>query len=377
MQIKYGRPDWRYFRIPFVDKTEARIGGGYMNEEKINRVPYYLIISASIVVIIAGLQAATSIIVPFLIAVFVAIISLPLQHWLIVKKIPRILAVLLTLLADLLILVGFGFLVGGSIQGFETEYPKYQAKIITMAKSIIDWLNGFGLNISINNAIELLKDHVFSIFTNVVKQGANFIANMVFVFLTILFVLVEAAGFKTKLTRAFGTSMRVTGRLHKIIRDVQQYLVVKTLVSAATGILVGVSLALIGLDFPILWGLLAFLLNYIPSLGSIIAAVPPILLALIQLGKGSALAVAIVFILVNIILGNLLEPHLMGRRLGLSVLVVFLSLAFWGWIWGYVGMILSVPLTMLIKIMLENTPDLRWIAIMLGSGKEERTQTGK
>ena len=347
--------------------------GGHMDGAKINRVPYFLIISACIVVVIAGLRLAEDIIKPVLVAIFVAMISLPLQNWLITKKIPSSLAVVLTIVADLLVLTGFGFMVGGSVQGFATEYPKYQAKFIAMAKSTIDWLNTLGLNISSTLVIDYLKDNVFNYTKTAFIQGFNFITTLVLFFLTLLFVLFEAAVFPAKLARAFGHSIRATGRLDKIKRDVQQYLIVKTLVSVATGILVGVSLKLIGLDFPVLWGLLAFLLNYIPSLGSIIAAVPPMLLALIQLGKGSALAVAIVFIVVNMVLGNLLEPHLMGRRLGLSALVVFLSLVFWGWVWGPAGMILSVPLTMLIKIMLENTPDLRWIAVMLGSGREEHS----
>ena len=103
-------------------------------------------------------------------------------------------------------------------------------------------------------------------------------------------------------------------------------------------------------------------------MGSILAAIAPVMLALIEGGTGRALAVAIVFLVINISLGNLLEPYLMGRRLGLSTLVVFLSLIFWGWVWGPVGMLLSVPLTMIVKIMLENTEDLAWIAVLLGSG---------
>jgi len=351
-----------------------------MTGAKITRVPSILIIAASIVIVVAGLREAKSIILPFLIAVFIAIISLPLQNWLMARKVPGNLAVILTLTTDLLILVGFGFLVGGSVQGFTSEYPKYQAKFIAMATSTIDWLNTRGFNFSDDIIISYLKENVFSLSKIVLFQGANFISNFVLVFLTILFVLFEAAGFPAKLVRALGhPTQQDRGRRNKIIQDIQQYLVVKTLVSTATGILVGVSLWLIGLDFPILWGLLAFLLNFIPSFGSIIAAVPPILLALIQLGNGSALAVGIVFAVINVLLGNLLEPHLMGRRLDLSALVVFLSLVFWGWIWGPAGMILSVPLTMLIKILLENTDDFRWIAVLLGSGKEhqsERTKAG-
>jgi predicted PurR-regulated permease PerM len=141
---------------------------------------------------------------------------------------------------------------------------------------------------------------------------------------------------------------------------------IKPLVSLATGGFVALWVGLLGVDFPLLWGLVAFLMNYIPSLGSILAAVPAILLTIVQLGPGRALAVAIGYLVVNVVLGNFVEPHFMGRRLGMSTLVVFLSLVFWGWVWGPVGMLLSVPLTMVLKILLENTEDLRWVAVLLG-----------
>ena len=330
-----------------------------------------MLLGASLVLIIAGLKSATSIIVPILIAVFIAVISLPLQNWLIAHKVPRSAAVLLTLVTLILIFVGFGFAIGGSVRGFADKADEYQKNLVALIKSLDQFMNPFGLQISSESVIEFLKKNVFDILKNALVQGASFITNVMLVMLTILFVLYEAAGFFQKLERAIGHKREGKGRIHKIQRDIQQYLLVKTAVSLATGLLVGISLALIGLDFPVLWGLLAFLLNYVPTLGSILAAGPPILLAVIQLGSGRTIAVAAVFIAVNILVGNLVEPALMGRRLGLSALVVFLSLVFWGWVWGPFGMILSVPLTMIIKIMLENTEDLRWIAILLGSGKEQ------
>ena len=343
-----------------------------MEVTKTSRILYSLLLAASIVVILAGLHAATSIMVPVLVSIFIAVIILPMQNWLIAHKIPASLAILLTLITVVLIFVGFGFAVGGSIRGFADRADEYQQSLAVLVKSANELLAPAGLQISFEAIIQFLKQNVFSIFKNALLQGSIFITNLVLVLLTILFVLFEAAGFSAKLKQALGEETQSKGRIRKIQKDIQQYLLVKTLVSLATGLLVGVSLALMGLDFPVLWGLLAFLLNYIPSLGSIIAAVPPILLALLQFGSGRAIGVAVVFVVVNILLGNLVEPSLMGRRLGLSALVVFLSLVFWGWIWGPFGMILSVPLTMIIKIMLENTPDLRWIAILLSSGKEQR-----
>ena len=341
-----------------------------MEGMKIDKALSILLLLASMVLIIAGLQAATRIIVPVLISIFIAVISLPLQNWLIARKVPVILAVLLTMVTLILIFVGFGFAIGGSVQGFADKADEYQKNLVSLVKSLDQYLHPFGMQISSEAVINFLKENVFNIFKTTLVQGASFVSNIVLVLLTILFVLFEAARFSKKLERAIGHERESKGRINKIQKDIQQYLLVKTAVSLTTGVLVGVALALIGLDFPVLWGLLAFLLNYVPTLGSILAAGPPILLSVIQFGSGRVLAVAAVFVVINITLGNLVEPALMGRRLGLSALVVFLSLVFWGWVWGPFGMILSVPLTMIIKIMLENSEDLRWIAIMLGTGKE-------
>jgi predicted PurR-regulated permease PerM len=150
---------------------------------------------------------------------------------------------------------------------------------------------------------------------------------------------------------------------------VQRYLAVKTTVSLVTGAAIAIWTGLVGLDFALVWGLLAFLLNYIPTIGSIIAAAPAVLLATVQLGLGPALLVGVGFLVVNTVLGNIVEPALMGRAVGLSTLVVFTSLVFWGWVWGPVGMLLSVPLTMIVKIFLENSDELRWIAVLLDTPK--------
>ncbi len=341
----------------------SRVEGGF----------YFLVLSASVVVVIAGLRAASSIIVPFMIAVFVAMISVPLQTWLLARKVPTSLAVLLTVLADMLVLVGLGFLIAGSFQGFTEAAPRYLARLTALARALIQWVNSFGIGEISSEAVTSMLNTgmVLDILNNAVRGAAAVLSNFVLIFLTITFILLEAAGFPLKLERARGHLSQSSDRFDKIKKDVQQYLVVKTLVSLITGLLVGISLGLIGLDFPVLWGLLAFMLNYVPNLGSIIAAVPPVLLAIIQFGSaGPAIAVAVVFVIVNMVLGNIVEPNLMGRRLGMSTLVVFLSLVFWGWVWGPVGMLLSVPLTMIVKIMLENTRDLRWIAVLLGPSKE-------
>jgi predicted PurR-regulated permease PerM len=141
---------------------------------------------------------------------------------------------------------------------------------------------------------------------------------------------------------------------------------IKTWISIATGVLVAVWLKLIGVDFPLLWGVLAFVLNYIPNIGSFISAVPAVLLAVIQLGMVQASIAALGYAVVNIVMGSVVEPRFMGRGLGLSTLVVFLSLVFWGWVLGPVGMLLSVPLTITAKMALESREESRWAAVLLG-----------
>jgi predicted PurR-regulated permease PerM len=125
----------------------------------------------------------------------------------------------------------------------------------------------------------------------------------------------------------------------------------------------------------VLWGLVAFLFNFVPNIGSIIAAVPALLLALVQLGPGPALAAGAGYLVVNIVMGNVVEPRFMGRGVGLSTLVVFLSLVFWGWVLGPVGMLLSVPLTMVVKLALEANPETRWIAVLIGPDVEPEPES--
>ncbi len=198
------------------------------------------------------------------------------------------------------------------------------------------------------------------------------LSRLVIVTLTMTFILFETGDLARKTRSAFGEGGTTELSFGQAPVQVQRYLFIKSAVSLATGILTGSWCAMLGLDFAVMWGLIAFLLNYIPSIGSIIAAVPPILLAIVQLGFIEAGAVGLGYIATNVLLGNFLEPRLLGRTLGLSPLVVFLSLLFWGWLWGPAGMLFCVPLTVIFKLILEGNEDTQWIAIFLGSGRELR-----
>ncbi len=318
-------------------------------------------------VVVAGLRAAQTILIPLLVAIFLAILCVPAVRWL-QRRMPTVVAVLLVVVAVMGVLAGVGAMIGGSVNEFTAALPQYQARLTDLLRSMAVWLRGHRIDVSGDRLSSIVSvSSVMGMMAGTLKTLAAAVSNVVMVLLILVFTLLEAAGLPAKVRSALGSPGADLGRFSVVMVEVQHYLGIKTAVSLVTGVLLGGWLAILGVDFALLWGLLAFLLNYIPNLGSIIAAVPPVILALIQLGPGRALLAAGGFVVVNMVLGNVVEPQLMGRRLGLSPLVVFLSLVFWGWVWGPVGMLLSVPLTMVVKILLENTEDLRWVAVMLDS----------
>ncbi|OEU72951.1 MAG: hypothetical protein BA864_05075, partial [Desulfuromonadales bacterium C00003093] len=289
-------------------------------------------------------------------------------YWLQKHKMPPWLALLIVIAT--VMLAGFLMitLVGTSVNDFTDNLPIYQEKLRAQALLLIDYLNRFGIKLS----REVLLEHfdpgaVMQSAAGMLARAGGVLTNSFLILLTVIFILFEAAGMPTKLRTALPDADFSLTSFEKFIAGVRQYLVIKTLVSLVTGIAVTIGLMLLGLDYFLLWGLLAFLLNYVPNIGSIIAAIPAVLLAVVQLGMFKALLVAAIYLAVNIIMGNAVEPKLMGHKLGLSSLVVFLSLVFWGWILGPIGMLLSVPLTMIVKIALEVNDSTRWLAILLSS----------
>lgn len=333
---------------------------------KLSHLSAILIAAASLVIVVAGMRAASAIINPFLIAVFVATLCAPPLFWLQRQGVPNGLAVAIILLGLLVTALVLMVFVGRSVNALTQQLPFYQERLGIIMSGFSSWLSSLGLdmtNVLISDYLSPGKIMTLVYFTLSTFRGL--FTNMFLVFLTVLFILIEAAGFPLKLTAAFPNPEKTLGHFRAMTTSVNQYMGVKAIFSMATGILIWLILTLIGVDFAPTWGLLAFLLNFIPNIGSIIAAVPAILLALLQLGFPAALLALLGYLVVNITIGNFLEPRFMGRRLGLSTLVVFLSLLFWGWVLGPIGMVLSVPLTMIVKIALAANEDTRWVAVLL------------
>ena len=327
-----------------------------------------LLTLACLIVVITGLRAAESIIVPFLLSVFLAMLGIPVIIWLEARRCPQSVAILIVVLGTLVFLAGIGLVVGGSVNAFSQALPQYQARSTALMESAESQLRSWGIDFSLSVVGDLINPgQALSLAGSLLSRLAGIVSNFLLVFLTTIFVLTEATGFRDKVRTAFGDGGSKVLQLSGVMTQVHRYLTIKTGISLVTGLLLGFWVWVLGVDFPLLWGLLVFMLNYIPNLGSIMAAVPPVLVALIQPqgGAGLSLTVAIGYVAVNLVMGNIVEPRLMGQRLGLSTLVVFLSLVFWGWVWGGIGMLLSVPLTMVVKIMLESSPEFRWVAVFL------------
>ena len=331
-------------------------------------------------ILIQGLRFTQPVLLPIAIAGFLAAICLPLVMWLSRRRLPLAIAILITVLVvagcfALLIVVG------------SQQLVRLQARLFILVNATLPQLESWFAQLEewtpVLEAGELtaFTDQLINaaLLTNLVTGATTWVLSLVastlLVVIILCFILGEALVLPAKLRAIAGEAVPLDERFGKITEEVQGYLVIKTLVSLATGVLLGLWTWAMGVDLPILLGLIAFMLNYVPTIGSILASVPALILALIVVDPVTAefvgvdiqhaAVVGLGYVTVNVFFGNWLEPIVMGRRLGLSTLVVVISLVFWGWLWGPVGALLSVPLTMVVKIMLENTRDLKWIAVLL------------
>ncbi|MEX2579845.1 MAG: AI-2E family transporter [Verrucomicrobiales bacterium] len=421
---------------------------------------------ASVVVIMAGLKAAAALFIPVMLGLFFALLSLPILNWLDRRAFPRPLAVLATVLIDLLIMGGIVFLASGVIGEFTDRSGVYAEKLRAQASEFSETMDrqleklgsfwtemgdedsdspkagdpelnqstpeaepeaavdapddsvtveapgegerlkvvasGEGSEVTVvpsenedgvaaadagdedglespvpsfnalfmrywdtNRIVGFLGQvDVLSRFTSIASQSF-------FVLIVMIFVLAESGLYAQKVRAVLQVRGPDLSRFESTSRDIQKYLGIKTGVSFATGILAMATCMVFRVDFPILWGLVAFVFNYVPAIGSIVAAIPPVILALILHGFWPSMGVLGCYLLINIVIGNFLEPTLLGDRFGLSTVIVILSVLFWGFIWGPVGMLLAVPLTMVVKVMLDNSNEFRWISAFMGKGTAE------
>lgn len=330
-----------------------------------------LIVTAALFIIFASIKTATNILVPFLLSVFIAIICNPLIAKASEYKIPKGISVIIVIAIFLSIALSLAGLVGNSLNELSGLLPEYREQL----KQELAWLPEQLAKYNIIISQQLIIDYfdpgaAMGLAANMLSGLGNVMANLFLIIITVIFMLFEASSLPKKLHLALDDPQMRLQQIDRFLSSVNHYLAIKTVVSIGTGVLVSFMLWMVGLDFFLLWGVLAFLLNYIPNIGSIIAAVPAMSLAVLQLSPATAGLIGIGYLVINTVMGNVVEPRYLGKGLGLSTLVVFLSLIFWGWLLGTVGMLLSVPLTMIIKIALESSEEGKWFAVLL-SGEEE------
>jgi len=323
----------------------------------------------AVVVGIAGLRAAGTILLPVMLAGFLVIVVQPVVGALIDLRVPRVPAVLLTILLLAVVLFGLGAYLGDALSRFTDVLPEYQAPLERRFGYLQEWLVARGVPTDRLQFDGLLDGGAIAESARgLLSAVVSLISNLVMVVIVSAFALLESTALAEKARAAFGDA--AAGRLRTSVGTVQRYIGLKTLISMVTGLLAGGLCWALGIDFPVVWGFVAFVLNFIPNVGSAVAAIPPVILSLVQVEWPATVALMAGYGLINVGLGSVLEPRIMGRRLGLSPLVVFLSLVFWGWVWGPVGMLISVPLTVVVKLFLEQDDQTRWLAILLGPGDE-------
>ncbi len=338
----------------------------------------FLIGFAAIIVILAGIKMSGEIIVPFLMSLFIAIICSPLIKFMTQRNVPHWLAITILFLLIVLIFFFLLGLINSSIREFTQSMPQYRALLSERLNDVMALTQKWNIPLTIQRD-ELLEkfdpSSIMNFASRVLLNLSNVVSNAFVLILVVIFMLLEAPTAKRKVALALSNNSldRTQEELHidRILQGVIRYLGVKTVISLLTGFCVWVLLEVAGVQYAVLWATLSFLFNYIPNIGSIIAAIPIILQALLLNGFSVGFGVTVGVIAINMVIGNILEPKMMGRTLGLSTLIVFLSLLFWGWLLGTVGMLLSVPLTMALKIALEASPNTIRYAALLGDIAEE------
>lgn len=341
------------------------------------RVNLFLLGFIALLLAGAALKLTSDVVLPFVVAVLLTFVLEPFIIALERIKIPRSLGAIV-----LVILLGAGIYVVGailfsSVRTILTLFPRYELRFTEIYQMIAELL-------------ELPYDEHLSLFQNLWGQSTlrgsvqsfafgfsesffGFLADTVMVVLFVVFLLLELGHFRERVELAFAG--KLSERIQKIIAativQVARYLTVKFFVSLATGVLVTVGLGLIGVDFPVVWGVISFIMNFIPNIGSIAAGGGVTLFALVQFWPqpGPIIAAAALMLVVNFAIGNFIEPRLQGQNLGLSPFVILASLLAWGWLWGFAGLVLAVPMTVIVKIVCENVPILEPVSIMLGSYK--------
>ncbi len=326
----------------------------------------FVVLAAGLAVVVASLRAASTVLAPVVGALFFALIVASPVPWLLAAVVGIVAGVLVAVLF-LSSLAGIGLMLPVWLSQIRELLTEHSGAIEALGSTFTAYAERLGLDlrgsgVSAESAIQ------------VSRQAFRFAAGVLSAVVFMGFILAELVGLEKKLAAAYGEGDRRTAIFQRTGARLITYFQVKTIASLVTGVVAAIACAGVGLALPVLWGLMAFLLNFAPTVGSIVAAIPPVLLALVTLGWERALILGIIYLVINGAIGGVLEPKILGERVGLSPLVILVSLLFWGWVWGPIGLLLAVPMTMVVKIAFEQVDELQAIAILLGPSRHAAGQ---
>ncbi|PHS38945.1 MAG: pheromone autoinducer 2 transporter [Sulfurovum sp.] len=342
------------------------------NRQKIWPVNQLLMFWAFLSIIMLVLKYASELVVPLLIAIAIAIVLSPLLNYLERKHIPKVLSLMVLIFISLIPTIILGGYIGEEVRDFANNFQQTKGQFSASLVKFSHFMQGIGIQITQTELQEMLsKSNVSDIIKNLFSQAGSQFSNIFLIFFMVAFMLMESQLFYNKMMKITQTYDSNMEDMLKIIEKIKTYFLIKVKTSLLTGVSVFVVLWFYDVNYAYLWATLAFFLNFIPVIGSIIAAVPPVIMAFIDQGVMTAMWVATGYVLINMIVGNILEPKIMGKGLGLSALVIFLSMTFWGWIFGPAGMILSVPLTMIVQFIFSQYKETEWLSILLSDYEKE------
>jgi len=322
----------------------------------------------AMLLVAVALYLMRPVVLPLVLAVFFSALARPLQLRL-QRFLPGWAALFVTVLVAGAILIALPLVFAANLQSVIAKLPEYGPRLQQIMGDLIGVLKDAGLDVA---AIDLQSkqttDAILDLATSVAGGIFAFLGQVALVVFTMVFLLSEANIIREKLAIALKPTNHATVMVSfaSMQERIQQYVQTKTLFSALNATAAGVFTWVLGMDFPVIWGLLTFILYFIPTFGTLIATIPPVLLALVQFESPTTAIVCLIGLIVIFnLLGNVVEPRFLGRTLSLSPLVVFVSLIFWGWFFDVVGFVLSVPLTVVLGIICEHIPSLRPIAVLI------------
>lgn len=336
----------------------------------------FMVIATGCVVIVAGMHAIAAILNPIFIGILFAVLLDVPRSWLKRKGMSDRLALAVTISGALLLTAIFFFPIGTAVQNLSASLPAYQQQLHIQLEALGEMLAQSGIQVDkLKTLAQSQETNPLGVIRYVIGGVASMLSSAVLILVYTIFLLIEISGFPAKLNEAFSPSQPPYRYLNLVTANLRSFLVTQTELSLITGVGVTIALWFLGVEFALLWGFVAFLMNFIPYIGSIVAAVPAVIVAFIQFGPSTTVLWVIgAYLVVNIVVNYAIYPRLMSQGVDLSMFIVLASMIFWGWVLGPIGLILAVPLTAVVKISLESYAGSRWLGVMLGSGPKAQSQ---